>query len=241
MDSAVAPIARLHDFQDIRSSLAQVQLLREQAQQSAALAHTLLQLKTWQSQRFEHSYADLRQQAQQSDALDFFLTELYSSANYAERDAQFARIASKLEKLFPASVVSTAQLLARLHALSEHLDVLLARELQNCSLDRASYGNAWRSLCARPGYAAVRQEQLHAVIELGRKLATHTRTPGLRAMLRMMRAPAKAAGLMQLQHFLERGFDTFAQLCKAGQLDAFLAAIAQRESAWLSELAGSST
>jgi hypothetical protein len=48
--------------------------------------------------------------------------------------------------------------------------------------------------------------------------------------LRMMRRPAHAAGLQALQHFLEAGFDAFAELQSP---EAFLMTIVQRESQWL--------
>ena len=41
-------------------------------------------------------------------AARFFLDELYSDKDYADRDAQFARIAGAIEKLFPAQVARTA-------------------------------------------------------------------------------------------------------------------------------------
>jgi hypothetical protein len=63
-----------------------------------------------------------------------------------------------------------------------------------------------------------------------------TRKPGLRTMLRMMRAPATAAGLAALQRFLEAGFDTFAALARSGHAANFLRTIADRESALIGRL-----
>ena len=67
---------------------------------------------------------------------------------------------------------------------------------------------------------------------MGTDLAHLTRTPGLRMLLRMMRAPAHAAGLGALQRFLEAGFDTFGQLARQrGRVAQFLATIDERERA----------
>ncbi len=98
---------------------------------------------------------------------------------------------------------------------------------------RTRYVQAWRSV-ARP---AERAQQLALVQHLGAELAKLTRIPGLRTMLRVMRAPAAAAGLEQLQGFLELGFDTFAamQRSRAG-VTGFLAVIHERESAWVARL-----
>ncbi len=48
----------------------------------------------------------------------------------------------------------------------------------------------------------------------------------LRSSLRLMRGPARIAGLGKLQEFLERGFDTFHSL---GDPAGFLATITTRE------------
>ena len=54
--------------------------------------------------------------------------------------------------------------------------------------------------------------------------------PGLRTMLRMMRGPASAAGLADLQRFLEEGFDTFAAMSRQrGAVEQFLRTLQERE------------
>ena len=56
-------------------------------------------------------------------------------------------------------------------------------------------------------------------------------------MLKMMRAPAQAAGLGSLQRFLETGFDTFAAMARRkGGAEEFLATIQKRESALIATL-----
>ena len=64
-------------------------------------------------------------------------------------------------------------------------------------------------------------------------LDVYTRNPLLRHSLRLMRGPARLAGLAQLQGFLESGFDTFRAMRGAQQ---FLDTVVQRERAvadWL--------
>jgi hypothetical protein len=50
----------------------------------------------------------------------------------------------------------------------------------------------------------------------------------LRHTLKMMRGPARSAGLAELQSFLERGFDTFKAMSGARE---FLATVGTRERA----------
>ncbi len=84
----------------------------------------------------------------------------------------------------------------------------------------------WRSL----GRKNDRNWQLRTVLGLGEDMAQLTRKAGLRTLLRMMRAPAHAAGMSALQAFLEAGFDTFGQMARVkGAAEGFLAVIAERE------------
>ena len=85
----------------------------------------------------------------------------------------------------------------------------------------------------RVGDVSARQRQLEVVIHLGHELDRLTRARGLRTLLKMMRRPAAAAGLSSLQHFLETGFDAFAEMRGA---EEFLSVIMERESGWIRAL-----
>ncbi|WP_323741033.1 FFLEELY motif protein [Caenimonas koreensis] len=189
-----------------------------------------MQVKNLQARRFVGTYTDLLASGPYAEAAQFFLDELYSDKDYAERDAQFARIAGAIERFFPSQVVATAVALAELHALTEELDhamaVASAGLEANTAGEAARYVAAWRTV----GRRADREGQLAVVLDIGREMTKLTRTAGLRTLLKMMRAPAAAAGLSSLQRFLEHGFDTFAAMARrpAGA-EAFLGLIASRE------------
>ena len=191
-------------------------------------------VKLFQARRFSATYADLMTDRRYGPAVRFFLDELYGDRDFAERDAQFARIAVTMARLFPQSVVHTALQLAQVHALTEQLDDLMARQWpvqagSGVASDAASYAHAWRSVDNREA----REQQLATVLDLGRSLDGLTRTPGLRMLLKMMRRPAEAAGLGSLQKFLEGGFDAFSSMRGAGP---FLGQVEQREAHWLTLL-----
>lgn len=214
--------------QKIREAVAAVSLLRQVVDADPSLRAALARVKHVQSRRFAGTYADLLAGGRHAAAARFFLDELYSDKDYAERDAQFARIAGAIQKLFPAPVADTAVALAQLHALTEELDQAMARAWLDCDgrlTDAQRYVCAWRKVDRRPD----REGQLAVVLDIGRQMARLTRTPGLRTMLRMMRAPAVAAGLGSLQRFLESGFDTFADMARGGGAGDFLGTIGARE------------
>jgi hypothetical protein len=220
---------------DIQAALQVVAQLRQQHLADAPLAGASAQIKRYQALRFQATYADLLQSPRYKTAATFFLHELYSDQDYAERDQQFARIANTIAKLFPQAVVNTAAALAEVHALTESLDDSMARQWlvsQASEPDmsqHARYIYCWR----RAADALARHKQLEIVLELGAQLSKLTRKPGLRTLLRMMRQPATAAGLGSLQGFLEAGFDAFAQMRGA---DEFLKHILERETQWIASL-----
>ena len=220
---------------NIQAALQGVAQLRQQHLADASLADASAQIKRYQALRFQASYADMLQSLRYKTAATFFLHELYSDKDYAERDRQFARIASTIAKLFPQVIVNTAAALAEVHALTESLDDSMARQWlvsqtsEPGMSQHARYIYCWR----RAADAPARHRQLDVVLDLGGQLSRLTRKPGLRTLLRMMRQPAAAAGLSVLQGFLETGFDAFAQMRGA---DEFLKLIRQRETEWIASL-----
>ena len=237
--------------QTIQSSVEKVTELRQLATSTPGLAQAVSAVKALQAKRFTGTYFDLLHIPQYQPATQFFLEELYSEQDYSQRDAQFSRIAGTLERMFPNQVVQTAVSLAQLHSLTEELDVAMAQSWLSMSttaddtvvgtvdnVDR--YIAAWHTV----GRRADRDAQLSGALRVGQELVILTRTPGLRMALKMMRKPATLAGLADLQHFLESGFDTFAAMgpkkpSKTGQPEGpahFLETVKKREAALINQL-----
>lgn len=212
------------DAQAILAQLRQVEAERERRAADRALADAVLRVKRYQQQRFSHTYADLLGGERYRSAAQFFLDDLYGPHDFTERDAQFARVVPALVRLFPHEIVETVYTLAQLHALSEQLDGKLAGFAIDTEIDAARYIEAWQ----RTGETAARERQIALTLEVGGALDRLTRKPMLRRTLQLMRGPARAAGLDDLQQFLERGFDTFQAMRGAQE---FLDLVGARERA----------
>jgi hypothetical protein len=207
----------------ILAHLEAVSAERRTRQADPAFGRRVLAVKAYQHRRFAHTHADLLADRRQGAAARFFLDDLYGPQDFAERDAQFARIVPALVRLFPQEIVGTVAALADLHALSEALDSEMGRRLPSEPVEAASYQAAWQAT----GRQADRTRQIDLVMAVGRQLQHYTRNRWLRQTLKMMRAPARAAGLSALQAFLEKGFDTFGGLGDAAA--GFLQTIESRE------------
>lgn len=213
----------------IRQHLARVTDLREQAH-SEGLSTAVHQVKQLQARRFRATYADFLIDPRYAAATRFFLDELYGEHDFTQRDEQFGRIAGAIERLFPDAVAELSVDLAETHALTETLDHTLAGHwLAQDSGYAERYVLSWRLT----GERAQRERQLAVVQHMGQELQRLTRMKSLLVALKLMRAPAQAAGLSSLQRFLENGFSAFATL---GDAQAFLSTISARERRWIDTL-----
>jgi hypothetical protein len=208
----------------ILAELEAVEFERRRRAATPGLQARVQSVKAYQQKRFSHTYADLLAHRRYVGAARFFLDELYGPGDFSQRDAQFARVVPALVRLFPQDVVDTVWTLSRLHALSEQLDSEMGCQLPGEHADAQSYLQAWRGT----GRAAERDAQVDLVVSVGASLDNLTRRPLLRQTLRMMRGPARAAGLSALQGFLEKGFDTFQAMRGASE---FLDTVSTRERA----------
>ena len=208
----------------ILQSLSAVDVERRKRAASPGMADIVAALKTYQQQRFARTHAALLAHPRYGRAANFFLNELYGPQDFTQRDAQFSRIVPALVRLFPADTVGTVESLAAVHALSERLDTAMAMHLAGAAPERASYVRAWQAT----GEPAARARQIELVMSVGQALDRHTRSFVLRASLKAMRGPARAAGMGALQTFLEAGFDAFGAM---GGAKEFLAIIQARETA----------
>ena len=208
----------------IAAQLRVVDAERQRRSEVPGLAARVTALKAFQQRRFSHTYADLLASARYGAAARYFLAELYGPGDFTTRDAQFARVAPAIARVFPDQVAETVAILAELHALSETLDTATALHLPDVTIAPIDYVQAWQLT----GRASEREQQIELTLRIAAHLDRITRMPMLRNALRLMRAPARAAGLSELQRTLETGFDVFRAMKGAQE---FIAVIDSRERA----------
>lgn len=184
-------------------------------------------LQRWQAQRLARSFEHFLATPHMRPAAEFFLSDLYGDHDVSGRDSGVARIVPRLVRLLPEDFLVTAADAIELGALSHALDLRMAMRLQQAHgsrprIDLARYAQAYRAT-ALP---RLRRRQIDLIMEVGQALDQAVRHPMLGRVLKLSRLPARAAGLSDLQQFLERGFAAFAEL--GGAAD-FLGAIERQE------------
>jgi len=206
-----------------------LQLLKELRGPEREKPGRLAELKAWQSQRLAESYADISSQPRYRSATAFFLDDLYGPKDFSGRDQEMMRILPTMSRILPASAVETAALAIELEALSEDLDQRLAKALPAGPITDASYANAYRDSSSREE----RERQIALIDAVGHRLDALVKKPLVFSTLKLMRQPARVAGLSDLQDFLERGFASFREMKGA---DGFLALLRSRETEILNRL-----
>lgn len=222
-----------HWVAELRRHLAAAKALRAEANADPRMAQDRLRLRGWQADRLAATYRDLLDSERYNAAARFFLTDLYGPKDFGERDHEVERILPTLSATLPASGIRTIALAIELDALSEELDAAMVAELRRAraiqNITQKAYAEAYR----RCGRRDRRELQLKLIGEIGAALAALVRKPLVHAALRLMRGPARLAGLAELHAFLEHGYDAFHRM---GDPAEFLAAIAVREEIILRQL-----
>jgi hypothetical protein len=188
-----------------------------------------VEVKAWQAARLAGTYADLAANPRYAKATAFFLGDLYGTKDFSGRDSAMLRIYPVMVRTLPRGAVETAALAIEVDALSEELDRRVAACIEAGPVTDATYGRAYREA----GTRAERLRQIELIDEVGQRLDVLVVKPLVYATLKLMRRPARLAGLEDLQGFLERGFEAFRHM---GGAKEFLATIADREGRILSRL-----
>lgn len=187
----------------------------------------LPEVRRWQALRLEASFDHFLHDPQRRPAAQFFLSDVYNDHDFSRRDADIARVLPMMQKLLPAALLETVADAIELGLLTHAFDLRMAQRLSGIGerrrrLDADLYAQAYRIA----GLPRLRGHQIDLIARVGNGLGRAVRVPGIAMLLKLSRGPARAAGLAELQGFLERGFAAFGQL---GDVRGFIAEIEQDE------------
>ena len=182
----------------------------------------LKEVKTWQQRRLARTYADLAADRRYAPAIAFFLDELYGVKDSTIRDRDLTRMYPTIKRLLPKFAFDAVDKALELDVLAEEFDQALAKALESQPITEASYLNAFRKVGRRED----RLRQIALMRAVGEGLDRMVKKPLIFSTLKMLRRPAKVAGLGEMQQFLETGFTAFRHMNGA---EYFLETIASRE------------
>ncbi|MCK7594899.1 FFLEELY motif protein [Pseudomarimonas salicorniae] len=183
-------------------------------------------LRRWQAERLRESFTDFLASPRERPAAEFFLSDLYGDFDVSGRDRDVERVLPVMRRVLPDKLLGAAADAIELAALSHALDLRLAATLHTLierpPITVEAYAEAYRKM----GLRRLRRHQVMLIHQVGIDLDRAVSKPAIGTLLRLSRGPARAAGLAELQTFLERGFSAFRAL---GGASGFVEEIARRE------------
>ncbi len=179
-------------------------------------------LRAWQARRLARTYEDLRRDPRYTEAVEFFLNDLYGPQDFSRRDRELSRAVIPLRRALPAALLEVLAKAIELDVVTVELDQGMLEQLPKRPLGAVAYALAYRAL----GRAAQRQRQIDLTVSIGADLERLARHRWIGIALRAAHRPARAAGFGVLQRFLEHGFAAFHRMGSARPL---LQAIRDRE------------
>ena len=218
-------------IQALHVQLQEVQTQRHLESDNPEFLKVKAEIKNFQVKRIQDANADILANPNTHDALTFFLTEIYGAKDVSQRDRDLKKFISSMEKVFSEDTLKVVVGAITLDALVEKMDNQLAQLLMPGFTERdymAAFSKTDR---------AEREEEINLVESLGLSLCELIQIPFLGATLKVMRMPAKVAGLIGLHEFLEAGFTTFKKTKNAQE---FVKTLAEREREFLNQVYGKS-
>ena len=209
-------LERLEKLQQLRGTLTQRDSI------GTEFDLRLKAVKSWQQVRLARTYADLAADSRYAPAIAFFLDELYGVKDSTIRDRDLTRMYPTIKRLLPKFAFDAVDKALELDVLAEEFDQALATALGSQTVTEANYLKAFRAVGRRED----RLRQIGLMQAVGEGLDRMVKKPLIFSTLKMLRGPAKVAGLGEMQKFLETGFTAFRHMNGA---DYFLTMIASRE------------
>ncbi len=200
--------------------------VRRQTIEGQTLSPELHMLRVWQTRRLQHTYADLAAQPRYAPAIAFFLSDIYGTRDFSQRDHDILRMYTILKRFLPPIMLQFLSMSVELSQLSLELDhallKVLLEDLGATEITPTLYAEAYY----RCNNYAVREHQIDLIREIGQRIDRSVRMPLTATTIKLARRPAKAAGWSELQDFVERGFAAFKHMRRAKK---FLHTIETRE------------
>lgn len=213
--------------------LARHQALHDPDREPRNRLRWLPEVRRWQARRLEASFDRFLSDPRRRPAAQFFLNDVYNDRDFSRRDADIARVLPMMQRLLPGAMLETLGDSIELGVLTHAFDLRMAQVLGALAprrriLDAGLYAVAYR----HSGLPRLRSHQIDLISHVGLGLGRALHMPGMAMLLKLSRGPARAAGVSELQGFLERGYAAFAQLGDArafiGEIEADERAVSRR-------------
>ncbi len=183
-------------------------------------------LVAYQIDRLRQTYRDFAESEKYEALTRFFLDEVYSTRNKAERDAAIRKIYEKFKERVGADIAESTKQGIRLNDLTDMLDLLMVKKLEEMGVRNAYTEDEYEEAYYLTDVYKERVEQIQLILSSLRYFHSLSRYRSVGIALTVLRPYALLKGARLLIDFLQEGYRAFRTV---GDTREFEEAIRKRE------------
>lgn len=191
------------------------------------------QVRKVQVERLHKTYHDFFQDPEYTKIAKYFFEQIYGAGDKASRDAAFNKIYEKLSAAVNPKRITRVTQLKQLNELTDELDLRVAREFMKLRKRSAMTLKDFESCYKSLGNRSERELQLQLLMETTRFFHKLAHVPLLGFVIKPTQLAAKMLGVEYIMEFFMEGYRSFKSVKNA---EPFMAAIEERERAYLNSL-----
>lgn len=212
--------------QQLQRDLNRYRGLKQHDDSHAGFREDLFRLQNWQAERMRKTHQNLLEDDKYRVATEFFLEDIYGGIDLTHLANEAERALNAALRILPEKVMVTATYALELNALSAELDERLTEflflEMGVSDISMAAYTEAFRESAT----LEERQRQVELAKHLAVGLDKYVRSRMIYATFKLVKAPARKAGISNLYDFMGKGFEAMRPM---GSASAVIHRIVDRE------------
>jgi len=190
-------------------------------------------LQTFQQNRLNSTYLDLKAKPEYSQIGEFFFNRLYGPEDFSFRDAGIKKLHSVLSGSVYKGMASAVSMVIELHELSDSLDNRMVEKMIENRVGTDMNMEQYREIYRRLDNYDERIYQINLVTRVNRAFHRLSKMWVVGISLKTVRTAAHVMGMGKIMDFIYEGYSGFR---KIGNIDEFVDTIKYRELAWHNEI-----
>jgi hypothetical protein len=190
-------------------------------------------LQTFQSQRINRAYEDLKKDPQYMKIGDFFFNKLYAPEDFSFRDTSMRKLHKALDGKIYRGMLTAVTKVIELHELTDDQDNLMVEKMMTAGIGESMTMDAYQEIYRSLDNYDQRIYQIHLSAEVTRIFHKLSKRWIVAVSLKTVRAAAALLGIKEIIEFIYDGYVSFKTI---DNIDYFVDTMVERETAWHNEL-----
>lgn len=190
-------------------------------------------LQTFQQNRLNSTYLDLKAKPEYSQIGEFFFNKLYAPEDFSFRDASIKKLHSLLKGTVYKGMISAVSMVIELHELSDRLDNRMVEKMIENRVETDMNMEQYQEIYRQLDNYEERIYQIRLVTRVNRAFHRLSKMWVVGLSLKTVRTAAHVLGMGKITDFIHEGYVGFRKIVN---IDEFVDTIEYRELAWHNEI-----